>query len=81
MTQFISYLGTEIKENDIVKFSTSNMNLFGKVSGFENEKVIVETKGCQYKTEEELEYIKSKAKKSYKVNPKRCIIYVKKQYV
>lgn len=78
MEKFISYLGTPLKENDIVKFTTSNMNLFGKITGFENEKVLVSTIGCQYKTPEELEFIKSKAKRSYKVNPKRCIKYIKK---
>lgn len=78
MEKFISYLGLPINENDIVKFTTSDIVLFGTVTGFDKEKVIVKTTGCKYKTQEELEYIKLKARKSYKVNPKRCIIYKKK---
>ena len=75
---YISYLNHPIYVGDIIKFQTSNMMLIGVIESFEKDKAIVKVNGCQYKTPEELEYIKSKAKRQYKVNPKRCIKCIKK---
>ena len=74
MEKYISYLGQELKENDYVKFFTTGFTLSGKIERFENGKAIIKTIGCQYKTQEEFEAIKNKAKRQYKVNPKRCIL-------
>lgn len=78
--KYIAALGHELKINDKVEWITSGHTIIGKIIDFENDKVIVQTIGCRYKTEEELEIIKNKAKRQYKVAPHRLFQLVPKGY-
>ena len=78
MEQYISYLGHNLEIGNKVKFFASDMTLRGNVIGFEKGKCIIQTTGCFYQTDEELEKIKSKARRQYRVNPSKCVLLVPK---
>lgn len=76
--KYIANLGHELKIGDSVEWITSGHTLIGKIIDFENDKVIVQTRGCRYIDEKELEEIKKKAKRQYKVAPHRLYLLVPK---
>ena len=76
--KYIAALGHELKPSDTVEWITSGHTMIGRILCFENDKAIIQTLGCRYKTPEELEVIKKKAKRQYKVAPHRLFQMVPK---
>lgn len=76
--KYIAALGHELKISDPVEWITSGHTMIGRIIDFENDKAIIQTTGCRYKTPEELEVIKNKAKRQYKVAPHRLFLLVPK---
>lgn len=77
-TKYIAALGHELKLNNKVEWITCGHTIIGKIIDFENGKAVIQTLGCRYKNEEELDEIKKKVKKSYKVAPHRLFLLVPK---
>lgn len=76
--KYIAALGHELQVENKVEWITCGHTIIGKIISFEGEKADVQTLGCRYKTEEELEEIKKKVKRTYKVAPHRLFLLVPK---
>lgn len=77
-TKYIAALGHELQIGNPVEWITCGRTIIGKITDFENSKVIIHTTGCRYKTDEELDEIKKKVKRTYKVAPHRLFLLVPK---
>ena len=78
--KYIAALGYELEIGNNVEWDTSGYTLIGKIINFKNGKAIVQTIGCRYKSEQEFDEIKKKAKRQYKVAPHRLFLLVSKDY-
>lgn len=76
--KYIAALGHELEIGNIVEWVTSGHTIIGRIINFENDKAIIQTSGCRYKTSEELEEIKKKVKRQYKVASHRLFLMVPK---
>ena len=74
----IANLGHELEIGNKVEFTTSGHTIIGKIIDFQDHKCVIQTTGCRYSTDEELEIIRNKAKRQYKVAPHRCYLLVPK---
>lgn len=79
MEKYIAALGHELQINDWVQFKTTGFQIIGKIEDFKDDKVLVRTIGCTYKTPEEFIKIQQKHKAYYKVKPNRCFKMVIKK--
>lgn len=71
---YYASLGQKLEVGNIVQWNTSGHTMIGRILNFENDKAFIQTCGCRYKTNEELEEIKRKAKRQYKVAPHRLFL-------
>lgn len=78
--KYIAALGHELQIGNLVEWVTSGHTIIGRIIDFKDDKAIIQTSGCRYKTSEELEEIKKKAKRQYKVAPHRLFLLVQKDY-
>ena len=76
MEKYIANLGHELEVGNKVGFMTSGHYITGRIIGFENDKCVIQTTGCRYSTDEELKVIRKKAKRQYKIAPRRCYLLI-----
>lgn len=70
--EYIASLGHTLKIGDKVEWNSAGHILIGVITELKSGKCEIMTTGCRYLDEAELEAIKKKARRSYKVSPSKC---------
>ena len=50
MEKYISALGHELEIGNLIEWTTSGHTIIGRIIDFKDDKAIIQTSGCRYKT-------------------------------